>query len=439
MRIRKAKGKARTRIERHIERFDMLKKPSRQQVYLRPLIWLLCLPSVWAHKTKINKVNIEGLKPPYLLLCNHNSFIDFKVTTAAIFPKPANYVVAIDGFIKREWLLRKVGAICKRKFTDDIVLIRQLHRVVKNGDIAVLYPEARYSLCGTTAVLPKSLGKLAKVLRVPVVTMIMNGHHINAPFWNTKDRKIKNLEATFTQLFTKEEVAATPVDEINKAINAAFYYNDYEWQKSNNIRVSYPKRAEGLHKVLYQCPNCMTEYQMVSSGSTLHCAHCGKTWEMSELGELSSDGTGFSHIPDWYNWERKNVQEEVESGSYRFSDIVRIDSLPNAKGFIPLGEGRLIHDMDGFVLTGKNFKDERFETRWAPKSLYSCHIEYNYLEKFGDCVCLNTLTDSYYIYPQGNAFSITKIALATEELFKWAHPARAIGADFEAMGRASAQ
>jgi hypothetical protein len=50
-------------------------------------------------------------------------------------------------------------------------------------------------------------------------------------------------------------------------------------------------------------------------------------------------------------------------------------------------------------------------------SLYSCHIEYEYLGKFGDCVDLNTLEDTWYIYPQGRDFAVTKMALATEELY----------------------
>ena len=80
---------------------------------MTPLAWLLSFPTVWRRKSKVNKVGMEGLKPPYILLCTHHAFIDFKVTTKAIFPYRANYIVAIDGFIKREWLLRNVGAIQK--------------------------------------------------------------------------------------------------------------------------------------------------------------------------------------------------------------------------------------------------------------------------------------------------------------------------------------
>ena len=48
----------------------------------------------------------------------------------AMFPHPANPIVAIDGFIGREQLLRRVGCICKRKFTSDLILIRQIKGVL---------------------------------------------------------------------------------------------------------------------------------------------------------------------------------------------------------------------------------------------------------------------------------------------------------------------
>ena len=143
----------------NFERFDMKAPPVRTKWYLRPLTYILSAPDVAKHKCKITKVNTEGLKPPFVLLCNNNAFMDFKVATKAIYPWRANYVVAIDGFIGREKLLRNVGCICKRKFTNDTTLVKQLIQTIKNGDVAVIYPEARYSLCGTTAVLPESLGK----------------------------------------------------------------------------------------------------------------------------------------------------------------------------------------------------------------------------------------------------------------------------------------
>ena len=406
---------------KNFTRFDMSKPPVRTKWYLRPLTYILSAPDVFKHRTKITKTRTEGLKPPYLMLCNHNSFLDFKVLTKAIFPSRANYVVAIDGFIGREKLLRNVGCICKRKFTNDIVLVKQLKQVLKNGDIAVVYPEARYSLCGTTAVLPESLGKLCKVMKVPVVTFICHGNHVTSPFWNLHDRGIKPTEAEMTLLFTPEELAGMSVEEINKKLVEAFQYDDYRWQKERGLRTKYKKRAEGLQKVLYQCPACKTEFRMETEGTKLRCKACGKTWVLSELNELTAeDGrTEFSRIPDWYEWERSNVRAEVEAGTYTSGELdVHVDSLPNAKGYVRLGNGKMVHDEKGFRVWGTDDQGMAFSMEIPAATQYSVHIEYEYLGKYGDCVDLNTLQDTWYVYPHGNDFAVTKMALATEELYQ---------------------
>ena len=160
------------------ERFDMVRKArSASAGICSPLPWLMSYPAVWMHRVRITKINIDGLKPPDLLLCNHNAFMDFKVTTAAIFPQRANYVVAIDGFIRREWLLRNVGCICKRKFTNDPVLIKHLGQVIRNGDVAVLYPRSpvfplRHKRCAS-----RFARKAGKATQSPCG----HAHHARAP------------------------------------------------------------------------------------------------------------------------------------------------------------------------------------------------------------------------------------------------------------------
>jgi len=404
-----------------IERFDMKKKPVPCRWYLKPVAWALSYPNLIRHKTKITKIGMEDVKPPYVLLGNHNAFFDMSVSTAATFPHFGSYVVSIDGFIGRERLLRKIGCICKRKFTNDLVMVRHMQHIIRLKGIVAIYPEARYSLCGTTAPLPEALGKLCKMLKVPVVTGICHGHHVNHPFWNTRhERGVRPTEAEMRLLFTAEEVENCTVDELNARLVEAFAYDDFRWQKEKGIRVTCDDRAVGLEKILYQCPHCGREYEMLSSGITLRCSACGKEWIMTELGELEAcDGkTEFSHIPDWYEWERGNVRKEVEEGRYSTGALpVTVESLPNAKGYIKLGRGTMTHDMNGFVVTVTADDGTVYTMEKKVPSLYSCHIEYEYLFKHGDCVDLNTLNDTWYVYPYDCSFSVTKIALATEELY----------------------
>lgn len=405
------------------KRFDFKEDPRRFKWYLRPVAGLISSPAWAKYKPRITyKGGIENLSGPFILLCNHNAFLDFKIAYRLLGKRYANFVVAIDGYIGREWLLRDVGCICKRKFTSDPVLVRKLKKVVDRGDVPVIYPEARYSLCGTTALLPRSLGQMIKLYKVPVATLICHGHHINSPFWDTShERGIAYDEAEYSLLLTREDVAAMSADEINAKLVEAFQYDDFAWQRENHVRVDDKNRADGLHRVLYQCPHCGTEYRMTSAGTKLSCTSCGKVWHMDEYGVLAAeDGdTEFSHIPDWYEWERANVRREVAEGRYSSGTLsVTVESLPNAKRFIKLGKGEMIHDMNGFrVKLLEPPEDETASIELSAAETYSVHIEYRYLFKHGDCVDLNTRDDTWYVYPEGQDFSVTKMALATEELY----------------------
>lgn len=399
-------------------RFDLLEKPKKAKWYLQLLAWILSFPETYFVKAKINKVNMEGLKGPYIMLCNHNSFLDFKVATRAVFPRSSNYVVAIDGFINRENLLRNVGAIGKRKFVSETMVVKNIKYSLSNlKQICQLYPEARYSLIGTTSQLPSSLGKLIKYLNHPLVTLISHGHHLRQPVWNLHKRRVKT-STTMTYLLTKEEIKALSVDEINQRIVSAFQYDDYAYQVKKRIKIKYKNRAKGLHLILYKCPHCQNEFKMESDHNHLWCSHCHNVYEMDIYGQLSNQEgkTIFNHIPDWYEWQRQQVIMELTNHSYNLDIDVYVDSLPNSSGYYRLGKGRLRHNYDGFHLSLKQ-DDASLEIVKHPLENYGLHVEYNYFGK-GHCISFSSVNDTYYIYPVDQSVSVTKIHFAVEELYK---------------------
>jgi hypothetical protein len=403
---------------KEIKRFDMNIKPKKEKFFLTPLAYLLSFPAVKSRHLKINKVEMDNIKPPYILLCTHHAFIDFKVTTAAIYPHRANYIVAIDGFIKREWLLRNVGGICKRKFTNDTKLIRHIKYALENlNQVMAIYPEARYSLDGTTAILPDSLGKMMKVLNYPVAVLNMHGNYLSQPVWNLKERKL-DITADMTQIIKKDEAKTMSVEAINQRIEKAFEYDEWQYQKDEKIEIKEPFRAEGLEHILYQCPHCKTEHQMSTKGDKLICEHCQKTYVLDTFGYLKAlhGETEFDHVPNWFEWQKENVRSEILSGQYQIKDEVEIESLPNSKGYIPLGRGKLIHNHQGFIL---EFIEQGIQKTLIkePLSMYGLHIEYDYMGK-GDCIDLSTLDDTYYIYPIHLKNVVTKMHFATEILYE---------------------
>ena len=401
--------------------YDTTKPPIRQ-----PLIftWILGIGSrvmMLGKKYTVEKRNMEGLKPPYILLCSHNYFVDFYLQFISTFPHRSNTIATIDGYYRRPFLMEWLGCMCKRKFTTDVSMVRSIRKVLKDyGDILVMYPEARYSPIGTTAILPDSLAKLVKLNKVPVVCLVHHGNHLMTPFWNYRKPRKVPLHSTMTQVLTAEEVQTKSVEEIAAILRQAMDYDDYRWQKENNIRITEPFRAEGLHKVLYQCPHCLTESKMSSKGTRLTCDACGKAWEMDELGQLHAvDGeTEFSHIPDWFQWERGQVRKQLEEGTYRFEDDVEVYSLMEPWKFRKLGMGRLTHDPENGMVVSGRYNDRDYRIVRPPLGMYGVHIEYDYCYlRPEDCIDISTDDDSLYCYPVKQNV-VTKLSFAVEEIYK---------------------
>lgn len=399
--------------------FDRWREPPPQNPLIMPFLWLWCWGATRTGRLRIHRVNMEGLKPPFLVLGTHHAFMDFYVTPLALFPHRANYVSELEGFEAfGEWKYRQVGCLGTRKFVSDLALVRNIKRVMERKGILVLYPEARYANVGTSSRLPASVGKLCKYLGVPVVTLNMKGNYLQSPIWNLKKRRGVPLEATITQRFTAQEVARATPQEIQAAVAADLTYDEYAYQREADIRITEPWRAEGLHLPLYQCPVCGKVFVMDSKGSRLFCTACGGEWTLGEEGLLHPGGGGEPvAVPDWYEWQRRQVEEEIEAGRYRLDLPVRVEALPNAVNFIDLGPGRLRQTEEGFALTFTDYGESEPRTLTFPASgCLSIHTEYDYRGK-GQCVTLSTPDNTYFLFPLSDGFNATKIQFATEYLW----------------------
>ncbi len=414
-----------------IKHYDFARRPMKPSAFWMWLARTFAIrPRLKGRKVTVVKKNMEGIVPPYLLFVTHASMLDFPAMYTAVAPYNANNVVAIDAVRDvGDFIMRRLGCITKRKFVQDLNLIRNMRYCAeKFGTIVCVYPEARYTLDGTTGFLPDSLGKMCKLMNVPAVVLRLYGTFIAAPQWN-KDEQYLPLRCELECVATREEVKTLPADELNRRVHAALQRDDYAYQRAKGIELKSPRRADGLHNILYQCPHCGREFQMYSQGTRLWCAACGKAWQMSTFCELSAEEgeTEFRHIPDWMAWERENVRREVREGRYRFEAEVTVHTLPNAKRFYDQGRGRLVQTSEGTFLTCTAY-GERRELAWAGTELESVHIEYDYPYRkdkykkniFGDCIDISTRDDSYWLHPVGMRDQLTKISLATEEIYLFA-------------------
>ncbi len=365
-------------------------------------------------------------KQPALILMNHSSFIDLKIISKIMYPRPFGIVCTSDGFIGKEWIMRFLGCIPTQKFVSDITLIRDMEYLLKEKKSSVLmYPEASYSFDGTATPLPRKMGVLLKKLGVPVVTVITQGAFARDPLYNCLQKRKVRVSAHVKCLLTPEQIKTMTVRELDEVLDNAFSFDNFAWQQSNEVHIAEPFRADGLHRILYKCPHCGTEGQMEGKGIHLTCHHCGKTWELTTLGYLKAEEgeTEYTHIPDWYAWERDQVRQELENGTYRLETAVDIGIMVDYKAIHMVGRGQLTHDETGFRLTGC---DGKLDYSQGPLACYGLYSDYYWYE-IGDVICIGNQDALYYCFPE--KADVAKTRMAAEELYKLKKRRRAAPAE----------
>jgi len=392
-------------------------KPLRPNFLLQSVVRVASLPDLLATNFSYTTEGMEKVKKqPCLILMNHSCFLDLMIVSRIFYPRKYAIVCTTDGFVGMPWLIRLLGCIPTQKFVSDVTLIRDMEYMLKEKKTSVLmYPEASYSFDGTATALPRKMGVLLKKLGVPVVMVRTEGAFTRQPLYNClRKRKVK-VTAHVSCLATAEEIKEKTVRELDELLDKVFTFDGFAWQRDNGVKITDPNRAEGLERILYKCPHCGAEGRMSGKGTTLTCAHCGKVWEMDEMGQLkATEGdTEYPHIPDWYAWERQEVRKELENGTYRLESDVDIGMMVDYKAIYMVGEGKLTHCDEGFRLTGC---DGKLEYAQGPLACYGLYADY-YWYSIADVICIGNADALYYCFPKDGA-SVAKTRMATEELYK---------------------
>lgn len=395
------------------------KKPMRQLKIFRKFLKLVSGFDLHATHFTYEKIGMEklGKKEPCLILMNHSSFIDLEIAAFLLAGREYHIVATLDGFVGKNLMMRLFGCISTKKFINDIQLVKDMHYTVNGLKASILmYPEASYSFDGTQTPLPESLGKCIKLLKVPVVMIRTQGAFLRDPLYNGLQRRKVNVSAKMEYLLSPEEISHKSVTDINKALQEAFSFDNFKEQQEQGILVKEPFRADGLHRVLYRCPHCNTEGKMHGEGIKITCNACQHSYELLETGYLQAIAgeTKFSHIPDWYQWERECVRRDLEDGTYELDIEVDIYMLVDTKCIYRVGEGRLCHTNEGFHLTGC---DDKLEYSQLPQASYSLYSDFFWYE-IGDMISIGNEKVQYYCFPKHGENVVAKTRLAAEELYK---------------------
>ena len=393
--------------------------PKKTNLFWQTLTKIISQPALISSHFTHSEVGMDrlGKNEPALILMNHSGFTDFEIAYSMLYPRKFNTVAAFETFMGLEWLMKSIGCFSTRKYITELQLIRDIkHCLTKNKSSVLMYPEAVYTLDGTCVTIPTTLAKFVKMIGVPLCFLKTSGVYLHAPAYGYLEPRDVPIHAELKYILSPEEIKEKSVEEIQEIINREFAYDEFRWQKDNNVVIDEPFRAEGLDKILYKCPHCQKEGKMQSHGTQLSCSACGKVWELTELGYLKAiDGEDyFDHVPDWYRWERECVKAEILDGTYGFDVPCDIMMIVDTKALYKVGSGRLSHNVDGFHLRGC---DGKIDYRQSSRGMYTCEaIPYWY--QIDDVIGMGDHHALYYAFPTEHKEVVGKVKLAAEEIYK---------------------
>lgn len=308
---------------------------------------------------KWDKSAIRGMKGPFVVLCNHTSNVDYIIAGVTMFPYRMNYLAGAFLFRNKfsRWVMNLMGAIKKEQFISDPGAIRGMVKVARKGGVLAVWPAGQSTYSGSDTFMPRGIGRLLKLLDIPVVYLKTEGAHMMLPKWDrSKFRKTK-IYTTVFPLYTQEYIRSTSVEQLEERVTQDLAFDDYEWQRKAKLPTRKPRSAKHLERLLYACPRCLLSPAMQTQGNRIFCEACGNAAYMDHYGFLNAeneDSLIFDTPPKWNDFQIGELKSALANDlGYHLKSRCTLYKVTNAK-YVQVGEGDMELNRSGFFFNGTN-------------------------------------------------------------------------------------
>ena len=355
---------------------------------------------------QLNDNATDKMDKAHIVLANHGSVMDYRITTFAMRKNKAYHVSAKNIFAGKKWLMDRVGGLPKVQFVPSLALIKQVKQVLSNGNHVLVFPEGVMSFDGTSRTIPDSIAKLVKHIGVPVAAIKIKGSYIAKPRYNeSKFNKISKLQADFDIILTEQQIEQMTVEQIHKIIVDALHFDAWEWNKQNDVK-AYGDFVTNLDNLLYECVYCNGE--MVAKNGSFYCKKCGRQWTVDEYCRLHNANKELT-IAQWFDTQRQKIKQQIKTDEYCLQAQVKVQKLDGFKGFKEVGQGLFTQGSYGVTFDGIILNKDEHLTFESVKH-WSIPAGNNFVE-----FSQNGNTYRFLFEQKGYAI---KCAIAVEESFK---------------------
>ena len=225
-----------------------------------------------------------------LVFSNHVHTLD-PFLISAVFPYHIRWVAGAYlfkmkavGYLLRNW----VGCISKSQGKNDLGTIRAIKNALEENTIVGVFPEGTRSWDGEMMDITTGSAKIMKIFRRPVVIINIEGGYNRKPRWAKSDRK-GNITIRVKRILSCEELEEMSISDVEAVLRENLSFSSSSWQKENRMPFEGRKRAEGIERLLYYCPYCLSAGTVSSNGNMIACSSCKTSAEVSVYDEIISE------------------------------------------------------------------------------------------------------------------------------------------------------
>jgi len=338
----------------------------RKQKQTKPngfLYWLVSLVTrlvaKFGFRRRVLRNEIKGKKGPFVVIANHQTKLDF-INLFDLAGRPLHFVISESFYstLPFQKTMDRLGMIPKQQFQTTLTDIRRMKTVVENGGGLVIYPAGLMCEDGLSTPIPAATYRFLAWMKVDVYVARATGTYFVRPKWSKRNRPGRTYMDVY-KLFSAQELADMPVEEIREKADQALLFDAYREQEEHKIKYRKNYDLNGLEQVLYMCPHCKTEFSIgVKNHCHLVCANCGFQHTGDVYGFLRNTGKvgeEIRYVSDWSKLIYEELKKKVEDGSENIltckAEIHMVDH--KKKRFVPAGRGNITLSGDCFLIEGE--------------------------------------------------------------------------------------
>lgn len=319
------------------------------------MIWSMLRPPVSLFlKFKFGYTYEVAKKLPdtYIVLSNHTTDYD-PLFVALSFPKFMHFV-ASEHVARWRFLSKLINfafaPIWRYKGSVAASTVIEVFRKIKAKSSVAVFAEGARCWDGVTGPILPSTGKMVKSARCGLVTYKITGGYFASPRWSQSNTRKGFVHGAPVNIYTKEQLAAMTVDEVNEVICRDLYEDAYEKQLQEPKEYKGKDLAKYMENLLFTCPKCGKIDTIQSDKNVVTCSACDMQFKYNKYGML--EDIEFKTVRELAAWQKAKVEKAAMADAVYTSLGGRLVTVENHQETL-ISEGAISLSSKGLMCGNK--------------------------------------------------------------------------------------